>query len=574
MLKPNSAVRRTLLEGLPIIRILIMAGRRATTLAGGRIRSFLLWTACLSVGFQVQCCSASLGSSPSGLSRAEGRAKSGTLVSIDVREERFGAKCDWVDGRGTNDTPAFLKAAEAASKSYRETGRAVEVHIGDACKLASVVRFGSGVHWIGPGTLFVPHQTEPVLLAQDADDVAVTGLGIVVVSQDCGTNNASCSAISWQASSMDRSDHRHVVFRDNRVEHSNWGILVAYAAGKGSLHDVEIRGNRVSSHRPYQDADGIHVGGRVRRFIVTGNRILNRGDAGIAASSEVPDYICSDGVIEDNALIEDQVGLDNSGCTNTVWRGNVVYATDTPRGSNPAFRSIEYLGFSPDHVVVTGNYLKNSSASGEYAAKVDMNASLVPTHLSFQQNVVDSPLALYLRGSAIWVEANIFSSRHPTLTIDYNGPRSVKTDDVTIAKNIWLGAGRMQVGDNRNLLSHIFLAPQAAASPLTITHPDAFNDISQAPFRATGRLEPKHRIFYIKEDATRPAGPGDCLLLDKQAPGLTTSNSIRVRQQDGAALSPKFVYWAFAKSRDRILVKVCAIQETAFQPATLRVDVQ
>ena len=119
------------------------------------------------------------------------------------------------------------------------------------------------------------------------------------------------------------------------------------------------------------DADAIHVGGRVHHFSIIDNRVFNRGDAGVAASSEVGDYVCSEGRIEGNVLIEDQVGLDNSGCTNTIWKGNFVRATIPPRGSNPAFRSITYLGLTSSNVTALGNYLQNGSGFGEYAAKVD-----------------------------------------------------------------------------------------------------------------------------------------------------------------------------------------------------------
>ena len=505
-------------------------------------------------------------------SRATSSPRLKTPKIIDVREERFGAKCDWINGQGTDDTNAFKKAAQAASTLYRITARAVQIHMGGGCRVDSTVRFGSGVHWVGPGTLIVPRQTAAVLLAEDADEVEVSGLTIKVVEQNCGANNAACSAISWQASASDQTQHRHVVIRGNHISHSNWGILIAYAAGQGSLRDVEIRGNTITSPKPYDDADGIHIGGRVTNFLVKQNRVVNRGDAGVAASSEVPNYICSGGIIEDNALIENQIGLDNSGCTNTEWRGNLVYAATAPRGSNPAFRSINYLGLVPDHVLITGNYLHNSAGFHEYAAKVDDENSSLPTHVTFQQNTLDSPLALYLRGSAMRVRGNIFSSEHSVLTLDFNGQRMIGSDDIGIEGNVWRGTGFLNVGDNRALLTHLSLAPQFSTKKVTVTHPGMFTSVrNESPFASAkvGR-----RIIDFAEDNRSTAAPGDCLSLRRRLPGLTTADNIDVRASaNHGQLAQPFVSWGFCEGKDTLVVKICAVNSATFRPTRFHVQI-
>ena len=109
---------------------------------------------------------------------------------LDVRNKHYGARCDWDGRRGTDDTAAFEAAAAAASASYKETGKPVEVRIGPSCEVASTVTFGSGVHWIGPGTVYVPRQTKEIFRARNADDVSVAGITIEVLAEDCGPNNA------------------------------------------------------------------------------------------------------------------------------------------------------------------------------------------------------------------------------------------------------------------------------------------------------------------------------------------------------------------------------------------------
>ncbi len=147
-------------------------------------------------------------------------------IVVDVRQTPYGAKCDWDGKKGTDDTAAFAAAAAAASASYRKSGRPVEVRVGTSCEVASTVTFGSGVHWTGPGTVYVPNQTRQVFLARNADEVSVVGITIEVLGQNCGSNNATCSAIRWESTADDSQAHRHVSVGNNIIHHANWGILI------------------------------------------------------------------------------------------------------------------------------------------------------------------------------------------------------------------------------------------------------------------------------------------------------------------------------------------------------------
>jgi hypothetical protein len=485
---------------------------------------------------------------------------------VDVRQAPYGAKCDWDGQKGTDDTAAFTAAAAAASARYRETGTPVDVRIGTSCELASTVTFGSGVHWVGPGTIYVPNQRKQVLQAQNADEVSVEGITIEVLTESCGSNNATCSAISWASTSGDAQAHTHVSVRNNIIHRSNWGILVGYATGRGSLANVEIEGNVISSPGPYGDADGIHVGGRVSHFNIRNNRIFNRGDAGVAASSEVPNYICSGGVIEDNVLVEDQVGLDNSGCTNTLWKGNFVRATLRPRGSNPAFRSINYLGLASTNIAVLGNYLQNGAGFGEYAAKVDEIADKSHTNASFKGNTVASPLALYLRGSFMEVAGNVFTSDKATLTVDYDGPHTIATDSVLIGGNRWRGSGTIRSGDNPGLVSNLSLKPQAVTVPLVyqgaVVRGAMHNETSR-----TSTLRGQTSVVVPQKLAA-----GECFSARVPVRGATPGMSAAVTSS--GSLPESLVPWAFVDSPGVVITKICAVQAGTLPATTFNVTVQ
>ena len=114
----------------------------------------------------------------------------------------------------------------------------------------------------------------------------------------------------------DPGSQHSIVVRNCTIKNSDWGISILYNNGRGSLSDVEIAGNTVTSDAIYTNGDGIHVAGRVSGIRIHDNRIENRGDAGIGLTSELPDTrgsggICSCRVREswNNVLTNDLVGL-------------------------------------------------------------------------------------------------------------------------------------------------------------------------------------------------------------------------------------------------------------------------
>jgi hypothetical protein len=498
-----------------------------------------------------------LQAAPVGLASEASLALSSGQI-IDVRQAPFGARCDWNGNTGSDDTAAFRAAAAAASATYQRTGKAVKIHIGQACELSSTIIFGSGVHWVGPGTIYVPVQKQGVLRAQNADDVAVSGITIDVLEQACGNNNASCSAISWEATTQDDRAHSHLAIDHNIIHHSNWGVLVGYAAGRGSLSGVEITDNQVDSPHAYMDADGIHVGGRVRDFVIKRNTVLNRGDAGIAASSEVPSFVCSDGLIEDNLLLEDQVGLDNSGCTHTLWRENCVRAETSPSGSNPAFRSITYLGLRSSFVTAVGNYLQNAPGRAEFAMKVDEDARGGDQNIVLRGNTILSPLSLYLRGAGIRVEGNVFAADSSAVTIDYDGARMIPTDSIFLGTNRWIGSGAVHSGSNPSLLTHLKVAPQSFATSGTYTgiaRPGAAElaagpDTSPAGGRALQLSIPASNRAAMQKN--------NCSSITVHAPAAQISMSVSGANQTLGNNSGA-ITWAFVSQKGIVTVRSCAL---------------
>jgi hypothetical protein len=397
-----------------------------------------------------------------------------TPALLDVGQ--FGAHCDWNGATGTDDTAAFQAAAAASAEAYKTSGVAQTVTFHGECVVAGEVAYGSGVHWLGQGTIIVPHQTGFTFHAVNADDVAWDHVKIRVIKP--GTAGAAASAISW-FSINDRASQRGVAIRNCTIRNSDWGIFVLYNNGTGSLSDVEISGNTVTSDAIYTNADGIHVAGRVNGIRIHDNRVENRGDAGIGLTSEAPDtgiggvYVLSGATVANNILISDLVGLDDSGATNVEWTGNTVKATVARRGAqNPAFRQIWYGGAYPVGVRATHNYLASGDNGGVSAAvKIDPKVAgqLAWPDLDsvFQENTIDGANApLYVRGRNVVISGNTFA-RGGTVTVDYDGQGKIPSENIVLGPNRWSAAGSLSAGGACALYKNVQVAPQIAAGKLT-----------------------------------------------------------------------------------------------------------
>jgi hypothetical protein len=390
---------------------------------------------------------------------------------------KYGAACNSsaVNGGGTDDTGAFTAAAVAANAAYVATGapQIVVLPAGGPCLVSGKVTIGSGVVIEGPGTIVVPKQTGGTLFFLNADYSGAENLTITMLTKSAG-NNADLSAISWRDTASDAAAHLHFFARSNTVVDANWGILVACDVGKGSLRDVDISGNTIMSSDPaaYGSADGIHVGGSVSGITISSNRVLNRGDAAIALSSEPgsPSHVLSGAVVSNNVCLEDLVGLDNSGATNAIWSNNYVSATLMTKRSNPAARSIPYGNVTPVNVKFIGNYLANYQ-SIDYAAKVDNTGSNVATDIEWEGNTFNAPNALYLAGNAIVVHDNVFANG-ASLSVAYSTPPKgseyIPTQNILIGSNYWMGSGTIRADGNPGLYVNNSLAEQKTNGKITV----------------------------------------------------------------------------------------------------------
>ena len=397
---------------------------------------------------------------------AVGPAGKADSARFDVSQ--FGARCDWNEGRGTDDTAAFQAAADAAAKAYAASGVAQTVTFRGECVVSGEVTISSGVHWMGHGTIIVPHQKGFTLHAVNADDVAWDHVNIKVLK--AGTSGAVDSAISWFSINDAGSQHR-VAIRNCVIENSGWGMFVLYNNGTGSLDDVEIAGNTVTSDAIYTNGDGIHVAGRVSGIRIHDNRIVNRGDAGIGLTSESSAgsgrvYVLSGAKVWNNVLTNDLVGLDDSGATNVEWTGNIVKATVARKGAqNPAFRQIWYGDTYPVGVRTTHNYLASGDNGGVSAAvkidpKVTGQKSWPRLQSVFEDNTIDGANApLYVRGRDVVVSGNTFA-RGGTVTLDYDGAGGLATEDIVLGTNTWLASGSLAAGAGCALYKNVRVAPQ------------------------------------------------------------------------------------------------------------------
>jgi len=386
---------------------------------------------------------------------------------------QFGAKCDWNGSKGTDDTAAFRAAATAAANAYKSSGTAQTVTFSGSCVVNGEVAYGSGVHWVGHGTIIVPQQSGFTLHAVNADDVAWDNVNITVLKQ--GTSGAADSAITWFSINDTGSQHK-VAVRNCTVKNSDWGIFILYNNGRGSLSDVEIAGNTVSSDAMYTNGDGIHVAGRVSGIRIHDNHIFNRGDAGIGLTSESQGggvYVLSGAKVWNNVLTNDLVGLDDSGATHVEWTGNTVKATVARAGAqNPAFRQIYYGDTYPVGVHTTHNYLASGDNGGvSQAVKIDPKVtgqkSWPDIASVFEDNVIDGPNApLYVRGRGIVISGNTFA-RGGTVSLEYDGAGGLATENVVLGPNKWMAPGSINAGAGCALYKNVRVAPQVSRGKLT-----------------------------------------------------------------------------------------------------------
>jgi len=392
----------------------------------------------------------------------------------------YGAACNsnGVSGGGTDDTPAFNTTVINANKAYVSSNvpQTVVLPAGQPCRVDGTVMIGSGVIFEGPGTIVVTAQTAATLNFQNADFSGVENLTIDVTGTPLNQNSA-LAPITWTDAAGDTAAHVHFFARNNTVTNGNWGIQVVYDHGSGSLQDVDISGNTVTSSSAYSNYDGIHVGGKVSAININGNRVINRADAAIALSTEPGSaepggtaYVLSQAVVSNNTCINDLVGLDNSAATNTVWSNNYVQAiTSTANVSNPAARVIPYEGNYSVNVKFIGNFLQNFQGTGtDVAAKVDNGGSgNAAVNVDWIGNTIVGASSMWIAANTVALHDNTFSDG-ANVDVVYDGGATVLTQNIMFGFNYWLGSGTINSNGNASFYSNNSLAHQQANGTITV----------------------------------------------------------------------------------------------------------
>ena len=255
----------------------------------------------------------------------------------------------------------------------------------------------------------------------------------------------------------------------NTVTDGSWGILVTYDLGSGSLQDVDISDNTIASRTAYTNADGIHVNGNVHDITINGNRISNRHDAAIGLSSGPgKQRMLRGAVVSNNVCTENIAGLDDSGASDAVWKNNTVRATTLIKGSNPAARSITYVGSTPVNVKFIGNEFENFQGPGtEPTVKVDNHGSNLVTNVEWTGNTIAGTKAMWLAGNTISVNKNTFSPG-ATIVIAYDGDNQYPGANIRIGMNYWKGSGTISAPGNPSLYKNLHLARQQAAGTIKV----------------------------------------------------------------------------------------------------------
>jgi hypothetical protein len=384
----------------------------------------------------------------------------------------YGAQCNSsaISGGGTDDTAAFTSAATAAGAAYSTTGvsQVVTLPAGSPCRVDGTVTIGSGVVFEGPGAIVVTNQTVYTLLFVNADYSGVENLTVRVLAGTAG--NTSLSAVHWTDTASDTAAHIHFFARNNTVIDGDWGIYVFYGNGTGSLQDVDISGNTIISRSVYTNNDGIHVNGNVHGITINGNRVSNRGDAAIALTSGPgASRTLSGAVVSNNLCLNDITGLDNSGASNVIWSNNYVQSTaPISNYSNPAARSIVYVGLTPQNVKFIGNYLQNYQGTGtDPVAKVDDTGSNAVTNVEWASNTLVGAYSLWLAANTVAVHDNIFSP-NATIDVEYDPYNNYPGQNIMIGANYWMSSGTINATGNPGLYINNSVAKQQANGTITI----------------------------------------------------------------------------------------------------------
>lgn len=289
-------------------------------------------------------------------------------TSADVSIAAFGAVCD---GR-TNNATAIANAITAAKS--RGVGAVVPAGV---CAYGDVINL-NGVRLIGSGDT-------SVLYALNTDRAAVflRGSGAELRSLKLSGVKGTVRVAPWEAARIVAMGATQFVIDNVTIDGGTAaGIQTAQAANNGTISNNRVIGTL---------ADSIHMTDKASYITVTGNRIENSGDDGIAVVSYK-----SDGGLVNHITARNNVIVNNKwGRQMSVVGGSDVLYENNYMENNTAGYACLYLAqenawatYGISNVVAQRNSMKNCGgvASGHGAVMVFSDGAQANSNVTLSRN--------------------------------------------------------------------------------------------------------------------------------------------------------------------------------------------
>ena len=316
-----------------------------------------------------------------------------TPTSSDLSITAFGAVCNG----STNNSTAITNAIAAA----KAKGVSVVIPSG-VCAYGDVINL-DGVKLIGYGDASVLYA-----LNTNREAIFMRGSGAEVRSVKLSGIKASTRVAPWEATRITLFGATKFVIDNVTIDGgSAAGIQTAQATNNGTISNNRVIGTL---------ADSIHMTDRASYITVTGNRVENSGDDGIAVVSYK-----SDGGMVNHITARNNVIVNNKwGRQMSVVGGSDVLYENNDMENNIAGYACLYLAqenpyatYGAHNVVAQRNTMKNcgGASTGHGAVMVYSDGGEANTNITLTRNDITQ------NGQA---GVRVFSSMNTGVTLDSN----------------------------------------------------------------------------------------------------------------------------------------------------------